>query len=253
MGRPAIVPAPPPLKRGVILSPASAYRALLRRFGRQGWWPVTPAGGRSPAYRPGAWGRLSERQRLEVCLGALLTQNTAWTNASRALESLHAAGCVGLAALKRLPARRLGALVRPSGYFRQKALKIKAFAAHAESTGKDLAAWLSGPLESLRAELLSIHGVGPETADSILLYAGFRPSFVVDAYTMRIGARLGWLGPRTTYDETAAFFKARLPASAEVYGEYHALLVGLAKRHCRKTPVCEGCPLRQGCGHGRTL
>lgn len=232
-------------------SPRAVQRTLLRSFGPQGWWPVTPAGEASPRYRPGIWGRLAQRQRLEVCLGALLTQNTAWTNASSALQALHRRGAVRLDRLVRMPAERLQRLIRPSGYFKQKALRVKAFSRHAAARGADLRRWLSGPLPKLREELLGIHGIGPETADSILLYAGLRPAFVVDAYTLRIGARLGWFRGRPSYQEAAAFLTGRLPASAELYGEFHALLVELAKRHCRKTPACEGCPLRKGCGHGK--
>ncbi|MBI5883081.1 MAG: hypothetical protein HZB91_08255 [Elusimicrobia bacterium] len=230
-------------------TPCSAYKTLLDSFGRQGWWPVTRGRGTTPSYRPGSRGRLTERQRLEVCLGALLTQNTAWTNASRAIEALNRADSARLDKLVRMPSRRLEDLIRSSGYFRQKAIKLKTFAKHA-LTKAGIGRWLAGPLPLLREELRSLHGIGPETADSILLYAGGRPSFVVDAYTLRIGSRIGWFGQGASYDEAASFFTGRLAVSAELYAEYHALIVELAKRHCRKKPVCEGCPLRKGCRRG---
>ncbi|MFA6316093.1 MAG: endonuclease III domain-containing protein [Elusimicrobiota bacterium] len=234
-------------------SPSSAYRILLAAFGPQGWWPVIRGSDRAPSYKPGAWGGLSDRQRLEVCLGTLLTQNTAWTNASRAIVSLHGADAVRADRLSAMPSARLEKLIRSSGYFRQKASRVKAFAKHIKAKKGGLRRWLSGPLPSLRSELLSLAGVGPETADSILLYAGGKPAFVVDAYTLRIGSRLGWYGAGASYDEAAVFLKARLPASTKLYAECHALFVELAKRHCRKTPVCAGCPLKEGCRHGRGL
>ncbi|MBI5624880.1 MAG: endonuclease III domain-containing protein [Elusimicrobia bacterium] len=224
---------------------------MLARFGPQGWWPVTPARGSAPAYRPGVWDELTEAQRLEVCVGALLTQNTAWTNASRAVSRLVEEGAMRLDRLASMPGPRLERLIRSSGYFRQKALKVKAFASHARGKRGGLRAWLSGPLSELREELLSLHGIGQETADSILLYAGGRAAFVVDAYTLRIGSRLGWYGPGSSYREAQAFLVSKLPSSARLYAECHALFVELAKQHCRKTPSCEGCPLRRGCRHGR--
>ncbi|MBI5211103.1 MAG: hypothetical protein HY927_14120 [Elusimicrobia bacterium] len=231
-------------------SPRSVHRTLLRTYGPRGWWPVTPAGSGVPAYRPGTWGRLSARQRLEVCLGTLLTQNTAWDNASRAVEGLNRRGLMSLGNLGRAPLGALQRAIRCSGYFRQKALKIKAFVRHARRRG-DLGRWLAGPLDGLREELLGIHGVGPETADSMLLYAGFRPAFVVDAYTLRIGSRLGWFAPGAGYETARRLLMRSLPVSPKLYGEFHALLVELAKRHCRKTPVCPGCPLLKECGHGQ--
>lgn len=243
--------------------PREVYRRLLRAYGPQGWWPLTPPGGGSPVYRPGREAVLTERERAEICVGAILTQNTNWGNVQRALEGLHGAGVWGLRDILRLSSRRLESLIRPSGYFRQKARKLRVFARHAlkpsprsaafaagASRPRSLGAWLSGALKSLRRELLGLWGVGPETADSILLYAGGRPVFVVDAYTLRIGSRLGWFG-KAGYERVQSYLVRRLPTSPKLYAELHALLVALAKGHCRAKPVCAGCPLLELCRHGR--
>ena len=240
----------PPRRAPKALAPPAAYRRLLRACGPQGWWPVTPTGGRGPRYRPGFRGRLTERQRLEVCVGAILTQNTNWSNVEKALARLRSAGIRDLADFLPLPRRRLERLIKPSGFYRQKARKVMTFVQHLDRRGGKVGRWLSGDLARRREELLGLYGIGPETADSMLLYAAGRPAFVVDAYTLRIGRRLGWF--RAAGTERAQAFLARgLPRSAAVYGEFHALLVALAKRHCRKTPACPGCPLEGACCHGR--
>lgn len=233
-------------------APLAVYQRLQRAFGPQGWWPVTPSGGRRPRYRPGASGRLTERQRLEVCVGAILTQNTNWGNVEKALGRLHGAGLRDLDGLLAVPTRRLEVLIRSSGYFRQKAKKLKALARHLAARGRQVSGWLSGELRGRREELLGLYGVGPETADSILLYAGGRPCFVVDAYTLRIGERLGWYR-KASYDRAQAYLTQRLPREAALYSEFHALLVKLAKERCRKTPLCPGCPLQEVCRHGQSL
>jgi endonuclease-3 related protein len=226
------------------LTPAAAYRRLLSSFGPRGWWPITPPGGLRPRYHPGRFPKLGEKAALEVCLGAILTQNTAWTNVEKALESLSRARAVDAGRIRRMPPRRLEALIRSSGFYVQKAMRLKAFL-RAYSGPR----WLS---MVPREELLGIRGIGPETADSMLLYAGGRPIFIVDAYTRRIGERVGWLRPRMEYDDVRRFFEARFPASFRVYQEMHALLVELAKRCCRKTaPLCGECPLSKGCDHAQ--
>jgi endonuclease-3 related protein len=230
--------------------PAQAYRLLLKAYGPRGWWPVTVGRGSDPVYRPGFHGALSERQRTEICVGAILTQNTNWSNVEKSLKALHQAGVWDFDAISRMARPRLAALVRSSGYFRQKAKKLKIFARHVAALGAPLRNWLSKPLPALRHELLSLWGVGPETADSILLYAGARPVFVVDAYTVRIGRRMGWFR-RHDYAHVQDYFAERMPAVSHLYAEFHALLVELAKRHCRTTPACRGCPLSGICRHGR--
>ncbi|MBI5242256.1 MAG: hypothetical protein HY922_01075 [Elusimicrobia bacterium] len=233
------------------MTPRAACRRLLESFGPQGWWPLTPPGGRRPCYHPGRFERPSGKGALEICLGAILTQNTAWTNVEKALESLNRSKAVDPARVARMPSRRLERLIRSSGFFVQKAKKLKNFTRHLLSKRMPLTRWLDGPLKPVREELLSINGVGPETADSMLLYAAGRPVFVVDAYTRRIGERLGWLETGMDYDSVRAFFERRLPRSARTYQELHALLVALAKHSCRKAPDCGACPLRKGCDHAQ--
>ena len=227
--------------------PHRAYKLLAARFGPQGWWPVTPPGGAAPVYFKQRR-RLTDRERFEICAGAILTQNMAWTNAERALTALNEAGVLEPLAISSLARERLERLICSSGYYRQKAEKLRGFSVyllekHPEGLGK----WLSGPLADTREELLSLHGIGPETADSILLYAGRRKVFVVDAYAFRLAFRTGWLKNRD-YSATQAFFQSALPASERIYNEYHALIVELAKKYCTKNnPDCPACPLKRTC------
>lgn len=226
------------------------YRGLLKAFGPQGWWPVTPRGAASPVYTPLSYAARSGAEIAEICAGAILTQNTAWTNVGKALAGLHGAGLLSAERIAACRLPRLAALIRPSGYYRQKARRLRDFFARAAKEHPEgLERWFrSAPPEALRRELLSYKGVGPETADSMVLYAAGRPSFVIDAYTRRIGGRLG-LGRGADYDAWKALFEAGLPRRADVYNEYHALLVRLGKEFCRKTlPLCGGCPLRSDCG-----
>src|SRR5262249_15466801 len=141
------------------------------------------------------------------------------------------------------PLGKLGKWIRPSGYFRQKARKLQLFARHVRGLGSRIPA--------VREELLALWGIGPETADSILLYAHGRPVFVIDAYPSRISRRIGWLGEKAGYDEAQRFFESKLTNSAKLYAEFHALLVELAKRHCKTKPVCEGCPVRRSCQYAQ--
>ena len=227
------------------MTPRLAFRRLLARFGPQGWWPA------AGTYRPRRYGAPSPRQAFEVCVGAILTQNTAWTNVEKALAALRAGRALEPARLGRLPRRRLERLIRPSGYFRQKAERLRGFARWARGSGALAGRLRREPLPALREELLGLHGVGPETADSMLLYAGGRPSFVVDAYTRRIGSRVGWFSKTAPYGDIQAFFAAKTGRSAAAYNEFHALLVRLAKEHCRTAPACARCPLKPGCRTGR--
>ncbi|MDT8286519.1 MAG: hypothetical protein RQ748_05360 [Elusimicrobiales bacterium] len=227
------------------------YRGLLKAFGPQGWWPVTPGGAVSPVYTPLFYGARSDAEIAEICAGAILTQNTAWTNVGKALAGLHGAGLLSAERIAACRLPRLAALIRPSGYYRQKARRLRDFFARAAKEHPEgLERWFrSAPAEALRRELISYKGVGPETADSIVLYAAGRPSFVIDAYSRRIGERLG-LGRGGHYDYWKALFEAGLPRRPEVYNEYHALLVKLGKDFCRKTlPLCCGCPLRRECDY----
>lgn len=221
MPRPLSLPRSSPTRRRLL----RLFDALARRFGPQDWWPA--------------------RSRFEVVVGAILTQNAAWVNAARAVARLRAARALTPAALGRLPRARLEALVRPSGVFRVKAARLAAFVHHlARHHEGRLDRLLRQPVPALRAELLSIPGVGPETADAILLYAAGRPVFVVDAYTRRILARHGLVPPDADYATLQALLMENLPHDPWLFGEYHALLVRTAKDHCRARPHCGGCPLR---------
>ena len=205
------------------------YRRLVRHFGPAGWWP-----GETP---------------FEVCLGAILVQNTSWTNVERALECVRGAGRLSFEGLSALSAARMAALIRPSGTFRVKAARVRAFLDFLGSS-------YGGRVEAMRAEdpwvlrrrLLGVHGIGPETADSIALYAAGQPLFVVDAYTRRAFTRLGLLQSGALgYDEVQRFFMDRLPRDAALFNDYHAQIVRLGKEICRPRPRCGACPLETIC------
>jgi endonuclease III related protein len=193
-------------------------------YGPQHWWPAD-----SP------W---------EVIVGAILTQSAAWTNVEKAIANLKDAGILSPAGIHATAQDELARLVYPSGYYNAKARKLKSFAQRLHDGYQgELDALFAFDLASLRAELLSIHGVGPETADSIILYAAGKPSFVIDAYTRRIACRLGLAAPTTNYPDLQALFTDCLPLDAPLYNEFHALLVHLGKEACRKRPMCPKCPL----------
>ncbi len=200
------------------------YRRTYEHFGPQGWWPGDGA--------------------LEICLGAILTQNTNWNNVRRALENLKAAGALDLHVLVEMPVEQLADQIRPAGYYNVKARRLKQFLqAVRDQAGSDLSEFLAGPIDALRARLLAIRGIGPETADSMILYAAGLPIFVVDAYTARILGRHLLIGPEDDYASIQELMQANLPAEAELYNEYHALLVATGKHFCRPRPRCSGCPL----------
>ena len=209
-------------------------RRLHDHFGPLQWWPAE-----SP---------------FEVVVGAILTQNTAWTNVERAIDNLRQAGVLGPEQLAALTVSQLEELVRPTGFFRQKAARLHNLAKHLSQDWKnDLAAFCSGPLDQARARLLAMPGIGPETADSILLYAVNRPSFVVDAYTRRILGRVGLLHGAETYDEVRSMFMQNIAEDVAAYNEYHAQIVQLAKSCCRKNrTLCQQCPLKGVCRAAKT-
>lgn len=186
-------------------------------------------------------------------MGALLTQNTAWTNVERAIAALSQAGALSPEGIRGLPEAELTALIRSAGYFNQKARRLKGLVAFIDTAG-GLDALFSRPLPRLREDLLGVTGVGPETADSILLYAARMPSFVIDAYTRRICSRLGLCPPAVTYDELQALFTAHLPEDVRLYNEYHALFVALGKDVCRpRSPRCSECALADLCAHAHKV
>jgi len=190
-----------------------------------------------------------------MMVGAILTQNTNWSNVEKALENLKSTKALSVRAIAAMPRRRLESLIRPSGFFRQKAQRLQEFArylqAHSEFHRQLVRKGDDAEVHVLRQRLLSLKGIGPETADSMLLYAGNYPVFVVDAYTRRIGQRLG-LFRFDDYDRVQAFFERGLPKKPALYNEYHALLVSLAKTFCKKhKPLCRQCPLHQECVYAR--
>lgn len=204
------------------------YRRLRRRYGPAGWWPAdTP---------------------FEVCVGAILVQNTSWRNVERALAVLRARGVLSFEGLRTLTPGRLAPLLRPAGTFRVKARRLHAFVRFLGREHDGRAAALAGvDAGVLRRDLLRVHGIGPETADSIALYAGGHPLFVVDAYTRRVFARLGHLRGDETYDAAQRYFVERLPREAALFNDFHAQIVRLGKDHCRARPRCARCPLDAIC------
>ncbi|MBN1822941.1 MAG: endonuclease III domain-containing protein [Endomicrobiales bacterium] len=240
------------MKRKTNSAVLGLYGVLYKKFGPQGWWPVTRKPESSPGYHPLDYERNPEREKFEICAGAILTQNTSWKNVEKAVRNLTGAQILAFRDILKTPVSKLARLIRPSGYFNQKAARLKIFSRHiSEKHGGRVSNLLLKPYDAARAELLSIKGIGPETADSMLLYAGGRPSFVVDAYTKRIGSRMGFFENSEGYDRIKAFFESALPASPRIFNEFHALLVELAKRNCRKEPYCAGCPASGSCGYGK--
>jgi endonuclease-3 related protein len=209
------------------------YRMLLEAYGPQGWWPVTPAGETTPRYTGGP---RSAAQRFEVAVGAILTQNTAWSNAERAIETLNRRGLMSPAALDSLSEKALARMIRSSGYYNQKAKRLKTLATFYRSRRK-----------LTREALLALNGIGPETADSILLYACDVPSFVVDAYTRRVFGNLGLVRRNAAYEEIRLAVESAIPREIGVYKEYHALVVEHGKKTCKKRPICGKCLLKSLC------
>ncbi|MGH7890373.1 MAG: endonuclease III domain-containing protein [Thermodesulfobacteriota bacterium] len=203
---------------------AGFYDALYKHYGSQGWWPA--------------------KTELECILGAMLTQNTAWKNVEKAMENLKREELISIDKLALIPVQHLASLIRPSGYFNQKAGKIKNFINFIlENYSGKLEEMFEEDTQTLRDKLLGIKGIGPETADSILLYAGRKPVFVIDAYTYRILSRHGLIPEESSYGEMQELFMDSLSEDQKLFNEYHALLVRLGKEHCKKSPLCDGCPL----------
>lgn len=224
----------------------AVYRRLLSVHGRQGWWPITnPRTGESE-YHVGA--PRDEDDFVEISVGAILTQNVAWNNVASSLANLKREGLLNPDSLLRVRIDRLGRLIRSTGYYNQKAKKLR----HYIRWYRDQGGWRALeriPTSRLRHALLSIHGIGPETADSILLYGFGRRIFVVDAYTVRLFTRLGALIGGEGYPAVQALFHQHLRGSVCTYREYHALIVAHGKDYCKKHPACDSCCLRDLCRH----
>jgi len=207
------------------------YNRLYSAYGPQHWWPAETA--------------------FEIMVGAVLTQNTAWSNVEKAIAGLRAADLLSPHGIATAPLTSLEGAIRPSGYYRQKARRLQGVVRAVYGSASDLQEYLAGPTPEVREKLLSLRGIGPETADSILLYAASaHPTFVVDAYTQRLVARYPLpvpQGPGDAYDRTKGYFEAQLEPDLELYRELHALIVRLGATHCRARPLCGTCPLRRGC------
>ncbi len=216
--------------RSGVVEALDAYETLLARFGPQHWWPA--------------------ETRFEVIVGALLMQQTAWRNVEAAIAHLRTAGLLSPDAIARAPVPELRRHVRIAGLYRAKPRRLKRFCARLMDFGGDLDAFFARDPRTVREDLLSQEGVGPETADSILLYASDTPTFVVDAYTVRIARRLGWV-EGDAYAQVQEWFERRLPRDLPLYREYHALLVAHGKEICRTRPKCGVCPLNEMCAYRR--
>jgi endonuclease-3 related protein len=209
------------------------FDALRDHFGDLHWWPA--------------------ENGFEVAIGAILTQNTAWINVEKAIANLKAAIDLSPSELLNLARPDLETLIRPAGFFRQKSAYLQGFAAYLLDTCEgDIGNLCTGTLDTARRRLLALRGIGAETADSILLYAGNRPSFVIDAYTRRVFCRLGLVQGQESYDVLRSMFMASLPQDPRLFNEYHALIVEHAKTFCRKRqPLCKDCPLLTFCASGQ--
>ena len=199
------------------------YNRLLDRYGPQHWWPA--------------------EEPFEMIVGAVLTQSTTWTSVEKAIDNLKTAGALSPEALRQIPLSELAALIFSSGYYNAKARKLKALAAYLGEYQDDLDQLFAVDTRRLRSELLEVHGIGEETADSILLYAAERPVFVIDAYTKRILDRASLAPQKGRYADYQRLFMGNLPPDSDLYNEYHALLVCLGKNVCRRHPFCQQCCL----------
>lgn len=204
------------------------FELLLSYYGPRHWWPAeTP---------------------FEVCVGAILTQNTNWGNVEKAIANLKTAGRLSVNGIAGLPQDDLATLIRPAGYYNLKAARLQAFTAFLQQQYQgSIDLLFAGPWQQTRTELLTVKGIGPETADSILLYAGQKTSFVVDAYTRRIFSRLGIVSDRICYEKLRNCFMDQLSEDPALFNEYHALIVELGKSVCRPTPQCSSCCLGALC------
>ncbi len=273
------------------------YKKLQESYGPQGWWPII--NGKTLICEYGTGAPRNEAEMAEICIGALLaqntswypgvvralqqlklgrpfkkqeleairqaeirkgrirekprkqttdqilTQNTSWKNVEKAIACLKRDNLVDFSKIASVDAEKLALLIKPSGYYNQKAKRLKLFAEHVVGNYGSLKRMLSKGASELRTELLSLHGIGPETADSIILYAAGKPVFVIDAYTKRIFARIGLSTEGSSYGELQALFMESLPSDASLFREYHALIVELGKNVCRKKPLCGACPLKR--------
>jgi len=225
------------------LTPQIIYQMLFEKFGKQYWWPIDKEYHKKNKSDP----------RFEIIIGAILTQNTAWSNVEKALENLKEENVLEIKKISDINIDNLKELIKPSGFFNQKAKRVKNIAGHINKNyNNDLNFFFRKELSEIRSELLSLNGIGLETADSIILYAGKKPIFVVDAYTKRICQRLP-LDINISYDKIQEYFQKNINKNnnkieiTNIYKELHALIVELAKNYCKKNPQCNECPLKKHC------
>lgn len=204
------------------------YNKLFNRFGKQNWWPG--------------------ETKFEIMIGAILTQQTSWKQVEKSIGNLKKEKLLSARSLSISNARKVQSLVRPSGFYKQKSKRIILFSKYLmkEYSG-DLKKFFNQPTEDLRKELLSLEGIGKETADSILLYAGDKIVFPIDAYTFRVFERLGAVKEKTNYDQLQSLFHMELPQDLQIYNELHALIVKHGKTFCKSKPLCSDCPLNTDC------
>ena len=228
--------------------PAALYMLLKKKYGPQGWWPILDIETGISCY-----GVIKKKpaydDMFEIITGAILTQGVAWTNVEKALFNLKKAGILNPRKIIDESLSVIAEKIRPSGYFNQKALKLKNFAGWFEQKDFSFDNILKHKTPEIRRELLGIKGIGPETADSILLYAFNRKIFVVDAYTKRICSRLGMFSSESRYDDVQGFFHSGFTGTIKIYNDYHALLVAHGKDICRVKPLCDRCFIRNDCSY----
>ena len=226
------------------------YNSLLSHFGPQHWWPVTKESEFIPKYHKNI--ELSDKQKLEICFGAILTQNTNWKNVEKAVVELNKNDLIDVNKIHKIDVKKLALLIKSSGYHNQKAKKLKNLCDFLlrNYNGK-LKLLFKNNVNELRKKLLSINGIGPETADSIILYAAKKPIFVIDAYTKSIINRVGY--KEKTYEELQNLFMHNIPNNEKLFNEYHALLVELGKNICKKEPLCQECPINRHCNYYKNI
>lgn len=213
------------------------YNQLLKHFGHQYWWPTIG----------------TDNPKFEIIVGAILTQQTSWNNVEKAMNNLKDHNLLYPKKLYNLPINKLEKMIKPCGFFKVKAKRLRSFLKFfIENYDGDVEKLFQNPLGELRKILLSVHGIGPETSDSIILYVGEKPVFVVDAYTLRLCERYPIIISRK-YEEVREFFEKNLPKDVNLFKEFHALIVELGKNYCKTKPLCDKCPLNGGCNYAISI
>lgn len=224
------------------------YNTLLKAYGKQGWWPIVNDKTSLCEYHNNA--PRNEEEALEICFGSILTQNTNWKNVEKAIIQLNKNNLININKIIKINNKKLAEIIKSSGYHNQKAIKLKNFCLFLKNNYHgNIKKLFSNNIQKLRNELLSVNGIGPETADSIILYAAKKPIFVIDAYTKRIYSRIFNIKKELKYDELQQIFMKELNKDEKLFNEYHALLVELGKNICKKKPLCGQCPINRMCNY----